>query len=257
MNDVALGYRVPDVPGICWTCDRVEGDLSEVLIFPREIQEMLSAEDGLFESPHLDPLGQVISSRSVPVRRFFANGICVHCKDGWIDRLDREFVAAYPRVATGTADAQDQAVLAWWFARTAVLLNTSTNYRLLVPASERWALSQGPPVSFAVHLAQMPDQPVPLMYTQGAPMIFRFPGTMSEAEMKSWAERVFACSIRVGDLVGVVSYAPPDRPTRPANELTEIFPTSHGTIATTDLPVLSSLMAGMVLTNGRSSSPSS
>jgi hypothetical protein len=251
MNDVTLGYRVPDVPGICWTCDRAEGDLSEVLIFPREIQKMLSAEEGLFESPHLDPLGRVISSRLVPVRKFFANGICMQCKDGWIDGLDREFVAAYPRVATGAANAQDQAVLAWWFARTAVLLNTSTNYRLLVPASERWALSQGPPASFAVHLAQMPGQQEPLMYAQGAPMFFRFPDTVSEADMKSWAERVFACSIRVGDLVGVVSYAPPDRQACPANELTEIFPTSKGTIVTTNLPILSTLTEGMVLTNVR------
>jgi len=249
MNDVTLGYRVPDVPGVCLTCDRVEGDLSEVLIFPREIQKMLSVEEERFISPHVDPLGNVISSRSVPIREFFANGICTQCKDGWIDRLDREFVDAYPRVATGTADAQDQVLLAWWFARTAVLLNTSTNYRLLVPAAERWALSLGPPVTFAVHLAQMPNQEEPLAYQQGAPMFFRFPDTVSEAEMKSWAERVFTCSARLGDLVGVASYAPPDRPARPANELTEIFPTSNGTIVTTDLPVLSSLMEGMVLTN--------
>ena len=87
------------------------------------------------------------------------------------------------------------------------------------------------------------------MYQQGAPMFFRFPDTVSEAEMKSWAERVFTCSVRLGDLVGVVSYAPPGRPARPANELTEIFPASNGTIVTTDLPVLSSLMEGMVLTN--------
>jgi hypothetical protein len=101
--------------------------------------------------------------------------------------VDCEFVAAFPRVATGTADAQDQAALGWWFARTAILLNTSTNYRLLVPASERWALSEGPPASFAVHLAQMPSEPEPLMYAQRAPMIFHFPGIMSEAELKSWA----------------------------------------------------------------------
>jgi hypothetical protein len=46
-----------------------------------------------------------------------------------------------------------------------------------------------------------------------------------------------------------VSYSPADHRARPANELTEIFPTSNGTIVTTDLPVLSSLMEGMVLTN--------
>lgn len=251
MNDVTPGYRVPDVPGICWTCDRAEGDLSEVLIFPSEIQKMLSAEEGRFESPHLDPLGREISSRSVPVREFFANGICVQCRDGWIDRVDRDFVTAYPRVATKTADAADQAALAWWFARTAVLLNTSTNYRLLVPASERWALSEGPPASFTVHLAQMSDQPEPLMYAQGAPMIFSFPDTMSEAELKSWAERVFVCSIRVGGLVGVVSFSPADHRACLANELTQIFPTSKGTLMTTGLPVLSSLTEGMVLTNVR------
>ncbi len=243
MNDVTLGYRVPDVPGICWTCDRAEGDLSKVLIFPREIQKMLSAEEGRFESPHLDPLGRVISSRSVPVREFFANSICVRCRDGWVDRVDREFVAAYKRLASGTVDAPDQAALGWWFARTAIFLNTSTNYRVLVPAPERWALSEGPPASFAIHLAQMPGQTEPLMYAQGAPMVYA--GTMSQAELKSWAERVFVCSVRVGDLVGSVSYAPSGvRVLR--DELTEIFPRS---IVTTDLPIQSSLVEAVVLTD--------
>jgi hypothetical protein len=82
MNNVTLGYHVPDVPGICWTCDRAQGDLTQVLIFPSEIQKMLSAEDGHFDSPHLDPVGNVISSRSVPVGEFFANGVCMQCKDG-------------------------------------------------------------------------------------------------------------------------------------------------------------------------------
>lgn len=246
VTDVTLGYRVPDVPGICWTCDRASGDLGQVLIFPREIQKALSAEGGFFKSPHLDPLGRVISSRSVPVREFFANGICVQCRDGWIDRVDREFVAAYPRVAAGTADAPDQAALAWWFARTAVLLNTSTNYRLLVPASERWALSEGPPSSFGVHLAQMPGEVEPLMYAQGAPMLYA--GAMSEAELKSCAERVFVCAIRVGDLVGSVAYAPSGLLVQ-RDELTEIFPNSTGTIVTTELPIQSSLVEAAVLTD--------
>jgi hypothetical protein len=248
MNDVTLGYRVPDVPGICWTCDRAEGDMGEVLVFPREIQEMLSAEEGRFDSPHFDSLGRVISSRSVPVREFFANGICMQCKNGWIDRVDSEFVAAYRRVAAGKLDAPDQATLAWWFARTAVLLNTSTNYRVLVPAAERWALNDGPPASFNVHLGQMPNQTEPLMFAQGAPMTYA--GTMSGAELKSSAERVFVCSIRVGDLVGSVSYAPSGVLVQ-RDELTEIFPTPSGTIVTTDLPVLPSLTEGIVLANAR------
>ncbi len=250
MPNVIRGYRVPDVPGICWTCSRIRGDLSQVLIFPHELQETLSATEKRFEGVHLDPLGRVISTLpSVPARLFFATGICMQCTYGWIDHLDREFVGVYPSVATGSLDGPAQATLAWWFARTAVLLNTSTNYRVLVPASERWALSEGPPPGFSVHLAQMPDQPEPLEYAQGAPGVVRDPGSMSTGELTYRIQRMFACSIRVGSLVAIVSYAPPDRWAHPAKQLSEIFPTPNGTIATKDLPVLSHLLQGMVLTN--------
>ena len=49
MRNVIHGYRVDDVPGICWRATNPWGPL-QVLIFPREIQEELSATEGRFQS---------------------------------------------------------------------------------------------------------------------------------------------------------------------------------------------------------------
>ena len=144
----------------------------------------------------------------MPARLFFATGICLQCRVGWIDVLDREFVSIFPDLATASLDRPTQATLAWWFARAAVLLNTSTNYRVLVPATERWALSEGPPPGFSVHLAQMPDRPDPLGYARELRECSSTDGSMSSTELASRAERNFVCSVRVGSLAGIARTRP-------------------------------------------------
>ena len=94
----------------------------------------------------------------------------------------------------------DQAILARWFTKTAVALNVSQPFRLLVDTPTRHALASGVPNNVIVSLYRLGDYSATFDWMQGTvptwivPTHFRGPPRLA-----SLVERTYQCQIRVAE----------------------------------------------------------
>lgn len=240
---VTLAYRVDEPTPPCWLCDSNVGPRAKEHIFPRWLVAKLKAENHIFEPSHYDVLGNLISSRGpVPAAGFTAGEVCKRCNGGWMSDLEQLFgkvAFAVPR--RGAISDRKRAVLARWFAKTAVVMNTSQNYRLLVPATARHTIAGRLSPDFHVFLARHPSTAARLEYSMGmlGPLV-----DVARDQVGAFMavhQSTLLCAIRLDTLVGVVLYRPGGPCFQPVPDLLRIWPTTKGLIRWSDLPAIGAL----------------
>lgn len=89
-------------------------------------------------------------------RQFVAGEVCEACNGGWLSGLEvlvRPIL--FPSGGRTILSDDHQQVLAHWFIKTAVVLNTSQNYRLMMfPRQARHEVARGIPSDFGVYIAK-------------------------------------------------------------------------------------------------------
>lgn len=211
-----LAHRVIEPVPFCWFCDRTAGTRSKEHIFP---QWLLRHHDAMDERVHPIrvslALGGVVASErgERPLRAHFNGEVCAGCNNGWMSALE---VAAAPILTQvprqGPISGDDALTLARWFAKTAVNLNVSQPFRLLVDAQTRHALATGIPSGFAVYLFRSEKQNGVFDWVQKSPDVASCPYDQL-GDIQRLMELTLVTHIRIADLVGVVTYAPdPLRP---------------------------------------------
>lgn len=121
---------------------------------------------------------------------------------------------------SGRITDDDAKILGRWFAKTAVNLNVSQPYRLLVDEQSRRALATGIPDRFAVHLFRVRKQNGVFDWVQKSPDTATYSGIPVD-EVGRLMGLALVVHIRVADLVAVVIHAPEPLKT------TDVVP--HGT----------------------------
>jgi hypothetical protein len=232
----SLGYRVLEEQPFCWMCRRTTGKRAREHIFAGSLLEQLGAASELFEPTHIDLMGRVISKRGpFPASALLSGEICDACNNGWMRRLEEQFLKVFLRDPAQAWTREEQQTVAHWFAKTAIVINVSQNYRLLVPQAERHAAEMGVPPGFEVFVAKTKDHRTHLDFKQGWNMGgWVIPTDQVERRM-ALAERCYRCAIRIDDLVGVVLYAPPDNWLEPQEAFTSIWPSARDLLSREDL----------------------
>ena len=198
-------------PPFCWMCDAMSGPRAAEHVYPRWLLTKLGA------SAHTFPGAVAASSLTV-------SEVCATCNSGWMSGLEVVFRSgAFEQPRRGPLVDTTQAIIARWFAKTAVLLNVALAHGNLVEEPTRHALRRGLPVAFAVHLARRPQAPIKIEYRIAS------------------GDGVLVTAIRLGELVGVVLYAEPSPSTRPERPLLRIAPQQRRRIAWDQLPSVRSL----------------
>lgn len=242
-----LAWRVNERVPFCWMCNRTQGHRAREHIFPRWLLVELNALDEPFNPTHEDFLGRPISSRG-PIRAsaFVAGEICESCNNGWMSDLEAEVQPIlFPPGGRVTLSVPDQEVLARWLIKTAVVLNTSQNYRLMVPRAARHALARGVPPHFAAYLARHTQASGKLNFGQTTGASSIVPSGHQEAYQRE-AVKVYGCALAIDDFVGVVVYARPDAWAMPTEPMTRIWPTSVPVIWA-ELPVVEEIWMPLLL----------
>ncbi len=242
-----LAWRVKERVPFCWMCRSTAGKRAKEHIFPLWLQKQLGAEDELWSPTHRDYLGRVISSRGpYPTTALVAGEVCEKCNTGWMNEIEESFRSVmFPRV--GAIDDESAPKLCQWFAKTAIVLNTSQNYRLMIPREVRHAVKHGVPRDMAVFLGRMPNPPDQLAFAQQAGSVI---GVLpaDEAHLAvAYSERVYACVLRVEDVLAAVVYAPPGSWAKPCAQMTQLHPSSGSRIAWDSLPVIEDMSEPLVL----------
>lgn len=237
-----LAHRVVEAVPFCWFCDRAAGRRSKEHIFP---QWLLRHHDAMDERVHPVrislPLGGAIASErgERPLRAHFNGEVCADCNNGWMSALE---IAAAPILTRDHSDGpisdDDALTLSRWFAKTAVNLNVSQPFRLLVDAQARHGLATGIPSGFAVHLFRAERQNGVFDWVQKSPDMATCPSEQL-GDIRRFMELTLVAHIRIADLVGVVVYVP--EPLRPQDvvlcDATKIYPPDEQPPTWESLPV--------------------
>jgi hypothetical protein len=220
-----LAPRVEEEPPFCWYCPTNAGQHSKEHVFARWLLKELRAKDLILEPQHHSPMGDVISKRGpLTANNLLAGEVCAACNSGWMSALELAVrPVLFPEGGRGQLSIDGQATLARWFVKTAIALNISQNYRLMVPRDARHALRTAIPKAFKVFLARYAGSEV-LNWIQGTNLAMFTPCLVSEdgsgVEMPSAMREAYSVGIAVGNVLGIVTYAPPNGWIRPHREET-------------------------------------
>jgi len=107
-------------------------------VFPQWLLEHLSIRDDRISPTHTTPEGEVVSMREMVLNRMVEGRVCSRCNSGWMSDLEsRAKPLLVPLMEGDTVivelSYQDRALLGRWAAKTAFLLNRSSNFHDLVP----------------------------------------------------------------------------------------------------------------------------
>ncbi|HAP90880.1 MAG TPA: hypothetical protein DCR15_14625, partial [Arthrobacter bacterium] len=236
-----LAHRVVEPVPFCWFCDNIAGTRSKEHIFPQWLLKHHGAMDERVHPIRISmPLGGVVASErgERPLRAHFNGEVCARCNNGWMSSLE---VSAMPILTQsprqGCITDDEATTLARWFAKTAVNLNVSQPFRLLVDRLSRHALATGIPDRFAVDLFRVRKQNGVFDWVQKSPDAASCPQAQLDG-MQRLMELTLVTHIRIADLVAVVIHAPePLLPTDVIPDRTaRIFPLPDGLPSWEELP---------------------
>jgi len=255
-----LAHRVVEPVPFCWFCDRAAGKRSKEHIFPQWLLKHHGAMDERVHPIRISlPLGGAVASErgQRPLRAHFNGEVCADCNNGWMSALE---VSAAPILTQdprrGEIAAEDAIILARWFAKTAVNLNVSQPFRLLVDKAARHGLATGIPDGFAVHLFRVREQDGVFDWAQKSPDAATCPQDRVSS-MRRLLELTLVTHIRIADLVAVVVYA--RKPLRPADVVTSdgsrIYPASEVSPEWDELPLRENYLDLFTIVDGEAVPP--
>ena len=235
-----LAPRVEEDPPFCWFCPTTTGKRTREHIFPQWLLKTLCAEDEFFTPTHQMWHGGTLTQRGpIKATALVAGEVCDACNSGWMSQLEVEArKVLFPSDGCTILTSEDQGILARWFTKTAVALNISQNFRLLLPSAMRHALQLGMPPDLRVFLARHVDQKHgQLDWRQGAQVVALVPAGRSLEDAPS-IHRVHVASIRIVDLVGVIVYSPPGGWAIPWKPTLQIWPATGCDVDRSLIPIL-------------------
>lgn len=151
----------------------------------------------------------------------------------------------FPAETRRTLEIGEQEEIARWLVKTAVVLNSSQNYRLMVPSHARHELAVGMSRDFGVYLAyhRQPTGQLDFAQTTGALSV------TSADQVDAYqrvSEQVFGCGLAIGDLLGIVVYAAPDGWAWPTEPMAKIWPAAQALDWQT-LPMVDDMQSALML----------
>lgn len=233
-----LGVRVQEEPPFCWFCPSEKGKQSNEHIFPNWLLDRLDAREEEFTPAHFDHEFRLISYRGpFSASSLVAGSVCTTCNSGWMSSLEVAFEAAiFQKSRRGEIPPADRRTIARWFAKMAIAINTSQNYRLLLPKKVRHSVRSGMPNHVSVFLGRVSDPPYKIQFAQGCHGVASIVGGLPMSwDAKAAVERIHAVAVLIDGLVGIIIYGPGVE-ARPRFPLKRIWPLTSDRITWGSLP---------------------
>ena len=165
-------------------------------------------------------------------------------------RLDEPTGGCLPScdVSTRAGDRRsERRGLAHWFAKTATVLNTAQNYRLMIPRGVRHAVKHGVPRDIGVFLGRMPKPPDQLAFAQQAGQVIGIVQAELADRGVELITQAYVCVIRVAEVVGAVVYAAPNVWAKPRHEMVQLHPWAGETLRWEELPAVEEIWEPLTL----------
>ena len=196
--------RVLETVPFCWMCPVTAGERTREHIFAKRLLSEFPHELTRFEPVRYTSMLAVGSHRGpFPGTALVAGAVCASCNNGWMSQLEtdaRPYLLAQETLVAGEAIA----MIARWFAKTAIVINVSQPYRLLWQDTRRHQVRDRVPDNLAISLHRVPEPNV--NWAQGSHLITHTSpaGMDTLAVAKLTTELTHLCRIQVGTLVGTI-----------------------------------------------------
>ena len=247
---VKLESRINESVPFCWMCAANSGNRAREHIFPLWLQKELGAEKEMWTPTHASVFGDALNARGPhPTTALFAGEICAECNGGWMSDLEGRFRdVMFPRRPIITES--DAKVMAHWLAKTAIVLNTAQNYRLVFPREARHAVQKGVPPRVAIFLGQMPNRSTRLNFGQCQGTVISVVGPDIQEKARELLKSAYCCVIQIDDIVAAVVYVPSGAWARPWVEMTQLHPWLGEEVRWESLPLISDVTEPFLLYAG-------
>lgn len=230
-NGGELGFRLTEpAEAECYFCDDTSVDDSQEHIIAQWLQDELGMRGERF-SPTYYFLDQEQGRGQIPATNLVSVGICVECNSGWMSKAEADF---QPYFRSRRRDVAVEPIVRW-FAKTAFVLNVTQNTRLLVPRDIRLGLAAGrldERISVFFHrVVKMEPRGGRINWAQSGGATA--PGEVEEGseQFLESVKHLWACAIRLDDIVGTVLINPPGDTYRSAWEIEGAIALEDGSIA--------------------------
>ena len=160
------------------------------------------------------PEGTIINVRNHPVDELLEGRVCSGCNSGWMSRLEDDMKPLLPLLMSGNRrvdelTSEESFGVARWAAKTAFVLNSSSNYMKNVPLNHFRALNDHPDVLpkgvlVAVHQHKNNGQ---FSWLQGASWRMRY---LDESLAMEASSRSYKIALQFQQLLLLIGYWPRD-----------------------------------------------
>jgi hypothetical protein len=123
------------------------GPLTNEHVIPDWLQRYVGgSEKSTFRGVHLSAIGMPLSERKASGSSLTLGTVCATCNNGWMSDLESSFGSLLPRLEANMSPRQfstaERRTIALWIVKTGIIVNYSSNYRTILPASVAHMLSQ-------------------------------------------------------------------------------------------------------------------
>lgn len=205
--------ELPPEPAACLYCGGELREKTNEHIFPRWLLAEFGVEKEVVTGTWEDHRsGTVVDTRVQALQNLVAGRVCANCNNGWMSDLENEtkpilLPLVRRRRLLDSLRQDERQVLARWSLKTAAALNSSSNYRRLVPKRHRRALVAGPPRDDVMVLAHQGATEHPLRWLQTQ----NFTGWGDAGYRRQAAEagrRCYRVAFSIGHVLVLVAYWP-------------------------------------------------
>jgi hypothetical protein len=187
-------------------------------LIPRWLRDLLDAEfgdedgDGIDISAEMADQGGIRSGRthSAPDAELVVKAVCQRCNSGWMADLEGQvgpMLGALVRGDEVALDEVQQADIAWWAAKTAVMVGHYMPGSVILgptDSEEIYKLRQAP-LGFHIRLAFRPDVAGSPVLTDASAQYATYPGTTHDVAVEA---NCFSVTMAIGHFVSAVIGGP-------------------------------------------------
>jgi|GEM_PF-1082163 len=189
----------------CWFCGLGYGSSSNEHVLGRWVEKHFDSETLRFQPHRASIAGRGEARGPMPSSSMSVGGVCAHCNNGWMSRLEQAAERILLGPATSVA-AEDVRLLAQWAEKTAVVLNLASTFPLAWNRDDRRSVILGPSSRSRVSLFRVEDSDVNTL--QGEEVTGTVPSKWPTGTQVSTFQLVHVARVRLGRVVVVTLHVP-------------------------------------------------
>lgn len=185
-------------------------------VLPLWLIEYLGVSDEEMTPTHMNAAGELLSTRRHTPRNLVEGNVCSKCNNGWMSSLENQVISIVISLMEGDRvvvdlNEEERFRVSRWASKTVYVLNSSSNFRDIVPLEHFRHLYLDPDSlpRFVTVVAQQHHGESPFYWIQSPSWIAHCPsGQVKPSEIAELSKPSYKVTLQLKKLLIVVAYWP-------------------------------------------------